>query len=151
MNRWFQPFDRMSVVVAAIALTLCGPSFVSLGGHSLVAKAGETRSSSTSSVSTADSRSIAGLAAYLRKIGAKMYGAYWCPHCSQQKELFGAAFRSIDYVECDPGGANARPSLCKSAKITGYPTWEIKGKLYPGTQSLEELAKLSGYPGPSNF
>jgi hypothetical protein len=80
-----------------------------------------------------------------------MYGAYWCPHCNDQKELFGAAFSNIDYVECDPGGKNSRPSLCQKAKITGYPTWEIKGKLYPGTQSLEELAKLSGYSGPSNF
>lgn len=150
MNRWFQPFDRMSVVVAAIVLTLFGTSFVSPNGHPLVARAGEMRSS-TPSVSIADNRSIAGLAAYLKKIGARMYGAYWCPHCTQQKELFGAAFRSIDYVECDPGGTNARPSLCKNAKITGYPTWEIKGKLYPGTQSLEELAKLSGYSGPSNF
>jgi hypothetical protein len=150
MNRRFQSFDRISVAVAAIALTIFGTSFVIPVGYPIIARA-ETLRSTTPSLSIADNRSIAGLANHLRKIGAKMYGAYWCPHCSQQKELFGAAFRSIDYVECDPGGANARPALCKDAKITGYPTWEIKGKLYPGTQSLEDLAKLSGYSGPSNF
>lgn len=150
MNRWFQPFDRRTTVLAAIALTIVGTSFVIPLGHPLIARA-ETLRSTMPSMSIADNRSIASLAAHLRKIGAKMYGAYWCPHCSQQKELFGAAFRSIDYVECDPDGANGRPALCKSAKITGYPTWEIKGKLYPGTQSLEDLAKLSGYSGSSNF
>lgn len=151
MNRWFQPFDRLSIVMAAIPVTIVGASFISSSGHPLAAKT-EVWQSPVASVSIADSRSTAGLSAHLKKIGAKMYGAYWCPHCAQQKELFGeAAFRSIDYVECDPGGTNARPSLCKKAKITGYPTWEIKGKLYPGTQSLEDLAKLSGYSGPSNF
>lgn len=150
MNRWFQPFDRRSAVVTAIAVTIVGIGLVGSGGHLLVARA-EALQPDPSSVSIADNRAIAGLVAHLRKIGAKMYGAYWCPHCSQQKELFGAAFRSIDYVECDPKGANARASLCKTAKITGYPTWEINGKLYPGTQSLEDLAKLSGYSGPSNF
>ncbi len=150
MNRRFYPVERKSAVVAAIALTIVGIGIVGFSGQPLVARAEAVRST-TPPVSIADNRSVAALAAHLKKIGAKMYGAYWCPHCSQQKELFGAAFHTIDYVECDPGGANARPALCKSAKITGYPTWEIKGKLYPGTQSLEELAKLSGYSGPSNF
>ncbi len=137
-------------MLAAIPVTILGASFISPIGYPLAAKVEVLQPPASSSI--ADSRSTAGLAAHLKKIGAKMYGAYWCPHCAQQKELFGeAAFRSIDYVECDPSGTNARPSLCKKAKITGYPTWEIKGKLYPGTQSLEDLAKLSGYSGPSNF
>jgi hypothetical protein len=29
--------------------------------------------------------------------------------------------------------------------VTGYPTWEIEGKFYGGMQSLDELAKLSGF------
>ena len=100
----------------------------------------------------ADTASTLALAKHLRKIGAKMYGAYWCPHCKNQIDLFGTtAFRAIDYVECDPRGKNPRPQLCKSAKIRGYPTWEINGKLYPGVQSLEELAETSGYPGKSSF
>jgi uncharacterized membrane protein/glutaredoxin len=92
------------------------------------------------------------LARHLKQVGAKEYGAYWCPHCKDQKLLFGKeAFAMIDYVECDPKGKNARPSLCQEAGITGYPTWEINGQFYPGILSLEKLADLSGYQGRRNF
>ena len=92
------------------------------------------------------------LAKHLRKIGAKLYGTYWCPYCNQQKALFGEkAFSQIDYIECDPRGKNARPTLCRQAKIQGFPTWEIKGKFYSGLQTLQELAELSGYKGDRNF
>ena len=41
------------------------------------------------------------LAKYLQSSGAIMYGAFWCPHCSRQKELFGKeAWKYISYVEC---------------------------------------------------
>ena len=30
-----------------------------------------------------------------------MYGLYWCPHCIEQKEMFGDAFHYVPYVECD--------------------------------------------------
>lgn len=100
----------------------------------------------------ANGQAVTNLAKHLKKVGAKMYGAYWCPHCKHQIELFGTtAFQNIDYVECDPRGEKARPQLCSRAKIQGYPTWEIKGKKYMGVQSLEELAKASGYQGPTNF
>ncbi len=100
----------------------------------------------------ADGSALTDLALHLKKINAKMYGAYWCPHCTQQKELFGkSAIQSINYVECDPRGKNAKPNLCKTAKVTGYPTWEINGKQYVGVQSLEELAKWSGYKGSTKF
>lgn len=88
------------------------------------------------------------LANYLKSIGAKFYGAFWCPYCTRQKAMFGEqAFRQINYIECDARGRNPRPDLCRKASITGFPTWEIKGKLYPGMKSLQELAELSGYKG----
>ncbi|MFQ5851026.1 MAG: vitamin K epoxide reductase family protein [Candidatus Binatia bacterium] len=31
------------------------------------------------------------LAEHLTKGGAKFYGAYWCPHCENQKRIFGAS------------------------------------------------------------
>ena len=102
-------------------------------------------------ISTSGSAEMA-LAEHLRNIGAKKYGAYWCPHCHDQKELFGKeAFALIDYVECDPNGQNPRPQLCNPTNIKGYPTWEINGQFYAGTQSLERLSQLSGYQGPRNF
>ncbi len=92
------------------------------------------------------------LATHLQKIKARMYGAYWCPHCHTQQELFGKeAFAAVTYIECDPRGKNAQPDLCKAANIKAYPSWEIRGKYYTGTQSLEKLAILSGYKGSRNF
>jgi uncharacterized membrane protein/glutaredoxin len=103
-------------------------------------------------ITTTSSQAEIALAQHLKQIGAKMYGAYWCPHCHDQKQLFGKeAFSNITYIECDPSGKNAQPDLCKAAKIESYPTWEINGKLYSGTQPLEQLATASGYKGPQNF
>ncbi|NEP01723.1 MAG: hypothetical protein F6K58_24320 [Symploca sp. SIO2E9] len=91
------------------------------------------------------------LAVHLQEIGAKMYGAYWCPYCKKQKQVFGKAFEEINYIECDPKGENPQPQLCRSAGIAGFPTWEIKDKLHPGLHSLEELADLSDYQGNRDF
>lgn len=103
-------------------------------------------------VTTASGTAEIELARHLSKTGAKMYGAYYCSHCYDQKQLFGKeASKDIPYLECVPGGRNAKPEQCQSAGITGFPTWEINGKKYAGTQSLEELARLSGYTGPTNF
>jgi len=92
------------------------------------------------------------LAQHLNDSGAKMYGAYWCSHCHDQKSLFGAeALADLPYVECDAKGVNAQPEQCKAAKVDGYPTWVIDGKTISGTQELTDLADASGYPGPRNF
>jgi uncharacterized membrane protein len=92
------------------------------------------------------------LADHLSQIGAKMYGAFWCPHCHDQKQLFGQeAFSRINYIECDPRGQNPQPQMCSDAGVPGYPAWEINGQLVAGTHSLEQLADLSGYEGSRNF
>jgi uncharacterized membrane protein len=85
------------------------------------------------------------IAKHLGRVGATMYGSYRCPHCIHQKELFGEAFKHVRYVECHPNGENANPSLCLAKGVRAYPTWEIDGKFYVGTKSIQELAKLSGY------
>lgn len=92
------------------------------------------------------------LAQHLSSIGAKMYGAYWCPACHSQKQLFGKqAFADITYIECAEEGGNSQRQLCQQAGIQRYPTWEINGQLYPGTRSLQELAQLSNYRGSRAF
>lgn len=88
------------------------------------------------------------LAEHLTAQNAVMYGAFWCPYCEEQKELFGRAVKDLPYVECDPEGENAQPQLCRDKDIAGYPTWEINGEFYQGAQSLEELARLSGFEEP---
>jgi hypothetical protein len=77
--------------------------------------------------------------------GAAMYGAYWCPHCQDQKEMFGSSWGLINYVECDPRGDGARPELCEQNGITGYPTWIFgNGERASGTLPLSTIASRTG-------
>lgn len=92
------------------------------------------------------------LAKHLTAIGAKEYGTFWCPHCFEQKQLFGKeAFQEIDYIECSPNGKNSDPQACVTAGIKSYPTWEIKGQVFRGTQLPKKLAEVSGYEGSMDF
>lgn len=73
-----------------------------------------------------------------------MYGAFWCTHCYNQKQIFGKeAFSLIPYIECDKNGAKSQYKLCREKRIPGYPTWEIAGKLYPGEIEISELERLA--------
>lgn len=103
-------------------------------------------------ITTISGQSEIDLARHLTKVGAKEYIAWWCPHCHEQKLLFGKeAYKEVTHVECAEGGIDPRPDLCTAAKIESFPTWEIKGKLYPGVKSLNELADLTSYTGDRNF
>jgi glutaredoxin len=85
------------------------------------------------------------LAKYLTSKGIIFYGAYWCPHCQEQKKDFGDALQFVTYYECDPKGENSKADACTAAGIESYPTWIINGQKYTGTKTLSELAQLSGY------
>ncbi len=92
------------------------------------------------------------LAEYLTNSGIVQYSAYWCPHCHEQKEMFGkAAAAKLNIIECAIDGQNNQHALCQSKGIEGFPSWEINGEIYSGVRSLNELAKLSKYEGPKNF
>jgi len=80
---------------------------------------------------------------------AKFYGAYWCAHCNNQKKLFGDSLKYVQYVECAvEGQPQVQTEECTKAGISGYPTWVINGKSYPGEQTLDSLAKLTGCTVP---
>lgn len=85
------------------------------------------------------------LAKFLTEKGMVLYGAYWCSHCKQQKELFGNAAQYIDYVECESSGDHANPDECIAKGIQGYPTWIYQEQKYEGTQTLAELAEIVGF------
>ncbi len=90
------------------------------------------------------------LAEHLTASGAKIYTAYWCPHCHDQKEMFGRqATEKLTVIECAPDGRNSQRELCEAKKIEGYPTWEINGQLDSGVKPLAKLAEVSGYQGPA--
>lgn len=88
------------------------------------------------------------LAEHLEATGAQFYGASWCPHCQQQKDLFGGAADYLPYVECSPHGPKApRATTCELKQINNYPTWMINERRMERVIPVEMLAKLSGFQG----
>lgn len=56
-------------------------------------------------VTEESSRTAVELARRLSASGVKMFGAFWCTHCYDQKQLFGKeAMKYFPYVECYPEG-----------------------------------------------
>jgi uncharacterized membrane protein len=88
------------------------------------------------------------LARHLREKGAVMYGAYWCPRCTEQKALFGDAAKDIPYVECAKDGVNGRPDLCEKAGVKAFPTWVMGTERREGVQSLGALSTFSKFEPP---
>src|SRR6266478_4861469 len=75
----------------------------------------------------------------------KMYGAYWCPHCAEQKEMFESSFQYVPYVECGVPGSREEAPLCKDAGIKHFPTWQFAdGERREGTQPLPALGTKTG-------
>ncbi|WP_094556311.1 hypothetical protein [Synechococcus sp. 1G10] len=84
------------------------------------------------------------LVEHLRTRGAIFYGAWWCPHCFHQKNLFGTeAGQRLPYVECDKDQAGRE--RCQAAKIRAFPTWDLGGERREGLLTIEELAVWSGF------
>lgn len=81
--------------------------------------------------------------------GVMFYGAFWCPHCQNQKTMFGKSAKLIPYTECStPDGSN-QLAVCKDKKIEGYPTWEFAdGSRETGEIPLEMLSEKTGCPLP---
>lgn len=87
----------------------------------------------------------ASLDAFAQCLAAKkitMYGAYWCPHCQNEKKAFGTSFQFVPYVEC-----TQETHKCLSLGIEGYPTWIFPdGRRLIGEQGTEKLSQASGCP-----
>ncbi|MDP3986922.1 MAG: hypothetical protein Q8P81_01710 [Nanoarchaeota archaeon] len=76
--------------------------------------------------------------------GAKMYGAYWCSACSQQKRILGDS-KNIPWVECSLPNRAGQTAECISEGIQSYPTWEFSdGSRMVGVLSREELSDKTG-------
>jgi thiol-disulfide isomerase/thioredoxin len=81
------------------------------------------------------------LATCIKDSGAKFYGAFWCPHCREQKKIFGNSAKLLPYEECSTPDANGQLPVCKDLKIEGYPTWIFKdGSRESRLMSTQELA-----------
>ncbi|MFZ0322074.1 MAG: hypothetical protein WAL56_23305 [Candidatus Sulfotelmatobacter sp.] len=79
----------------------------------------------------------------------KMYGLYWCPHCAEQKAMFGKAIRYVPYVECAIKGVGGITAECKAAGIKLFPSWQF-GANPPkeGVFPMQELSDKTGCPLP---
>ena len=77
---------------------------------------------------------------------ATMYGLYWCEHCADQKDMFGASFQYVTYVECGvPGRRGVEQQVCIDAGAKRFPTWQFSsGEKHEGTLSLEVLSQKTG-------
>lgn len=82
--------------------------------------------------------------------GAKMYGAFWCPHCQDQKEMFGSSVRFVDYVECSTPDEKSETQVCMDANISSYPTWVFSdGSRNIGEMAFGDLSQKTGCPAGS--
>jgi len=89
---------------------------------------------------------VRNLAEHLTRSDVKFYGASWCPHCQDQKKLFGSSVNRIPYIECSPGGPNTpQAAECKAKGIQTYPTWIVNGQRHTGVLPLDTLAQLSKF------
>lgn len=78
----------------------------------------------------------------LKESGATFYGAFWCPHCQQQKRMFGSAQDQLPYVECSTPDGQGQLQVCIDKKVQQYPTWEFKdGSRLTGEVPLAQLAE----------
>ena len=76
---------------------------------------------------------------------AKFYGAFWCPHCQEQKQLFGSSVEYLPYVECSTPDGKSQLQVCADANIPGYPTWVFAdGTTASGSQSFDKLSAKTG-------
>jgi hypothetical protein len=80
---------------------------------------------------------------------AKMYGAFWCPHCADQEAMFESSFRYVDYVECGIKGSRAEAPQCIQAGAKHFPTWQFaSGERREGALPLQTLGEKTGCPLP---
>lgn len=77
--------------------------------------------------------------------GTIFYGAFWCPHCQNQKKMFGSAEKFLAYAECSTPDAKGQTEECKDKGITNYPTWIFPdASVQTGEVSLTDLAAKTG-------
>ena len=102
---------------------------------------------------TAEGEAAPDLVAFAKAVkdsGAIMYGAYWCPHCLAQKELFADGAKFLPYREVTD--ANRQPNqLAIDQNITSYPTWVfLDGSRLVGEQTLATLSAKIGVAIPQS-
>ncbi len=100
--------------------------------------------------SAADSGKYDSFTQCLTDKDVKMYGAFWCPRCQDQKKIFGSSVNKLNYIECSLPDRSAQTEICIAAGIQSYPTWEFAdGSRAQGELTFEELSLRSGCELPA--
>ena len=86
----------------------------------------------------------------LAEQNATFFGAYWCPHCADQKQRFAGSADNLDYVECSLPNRGGQTAICQQKDISTYPTWIFNGsERVEGVLTLERLANETGCSLPA--
>ncbi|PQO40862.1 Ig-like domain-containing protein [Blastopirellula marina] len=102
---------------------------------------------------TYDNVDMIALAKAIAASGAKMYGADWCPHCTNMKEKFGEGKYYLPFVEVSsPDHITNDIGIAKN--ITSYPTWIFNEgtaneiRLVGEDTTIEEIVNAAGISIP---
>ena len=86
----------------------------------------------------------------LKDSGTLFYGAFWGPHCQNQKALFGSSAKLLPYIECSTPDGGSQLPICSEAGVKTYPTWRFPdGTVEGGELSLERLSTATNCPLPA--
>jgi hypothetical protein len=78
-----------------------------------------------------------GFAQCLKDKGVLFYGAFWCPHCAEQKAEFGRSVKLLPYIECSTPDGKGQLPVCIDKNIKSYPTW-----VFPDGSRVEQVLPL---------
>jgi len=65
-----------------------------------------------------------------------LYVQLGCHACETQEKMFGENYQYLNSIDCF-----YELNKCEGIEVT--PTWKIKGEIYKGVQSIENLQKLT--------
>ena len=120
-------------------------SFITKDGRYLFSTAFDLKTAQKPEESSLNASSLEILANCIGDKGAKFYGAFWCAHCNNQKEMFGNAAELLPYIECSTPDGEGQLDVCKDNNVGSYPTWEFAdGSRETGELSPEKLAEKTG-------
>ena len=136
--------DKNIIAGVLVLMVAIGAILYAISGNMGVPTGATTKLTQEASSTVPASGPHLALVQCLKDKGTVFYGAFWCPHCKKQKELFTDAASALPYVECSTLDGNEQTQICKDKGIHSYPTWKFAdGGELTGEQQLATLAASS--------
>jgi hypothetical protein len=154
LSKYQSLYTPLAILVGCLVLAaaIFGTGGIRIGGSQEEAAgsptvAGEEESTEETSY---DQAILDRFAKCLTVKGAKLYAHKDCPHCQDQRALFGSAVQYLNQVECADGSGGWTQTCTKAISSLpegeqGVPAWFFgDGSTVTGAQTLEALAKKTG-------